>query len=170
MIQSIGLFWRHDQIYWGAGSQAGTLLGVPANSTTSDPLNFRRQSGIYVLYSDYHPIYVGQAGSGNAKLFNRLKHHLSDDLAERWDRFSWFGLRRVLNNGDLSIESQSSHPAIATVLDHIEAILIHSIEPPLNRQGGRFGNNVTRYLQVRDERLGLTGEEMLREIWKQTPD
>lgn len=165
MIQPIGLFWRHDQIYWGAGSQAGALLGVPASKTTAEPSDFCRQTGIYILYSDYRPIYVGQAGSGNAKLFGRLKRHLSDDLAERWDRFSWFGLRRVLSNGDLSAEIQSSHPAIATVLNHIEGILIHSIEPPLNRQGGRFGENVTRYLQVRDERLGPTQEQMMRELW-----
>jgi hypothetical protein len=165
MIQAIGLFWRHDRIFWGAGSNAGTLLGVPAANTTADPINFRQQTGIYVLYSDYVPIYVGQAGAGNAKLFNRLKRHRADDLAERWDRFSWFGLRRALNNGDLSKEIQSSHPPIETVLNHIEAILIHSIEPPLNRQGGRFGESVTRYLQVRDERLGPTEEEMIRDIW-----
>ena len=54
------------------------------------------------------------------------------------------------------------------VLDHIEAILIHSIEPPLNRQGGRFGESVTRYLQRRDDRLGPTEEGMIRDLWKES--
>lgn len=165
MIKSIGLFWRRDQVYWGAGSQAGALLGVPASQRTVDPIDFRTQIGIYVLYSDYDPVYVGQAGSGHAKLFARLKHHRKDDLAERWDRFSFYGLRAVLANGNLSAETQAAHPPISTVLDHVEAILIHSMEPPMNRQSGRFGQQVTRYLQVRDERLGPTAEEMIRDLW-----
>ncbi len=114
------------------------------------------------------PFTLGKRGAGNSKLFARLKHHLSDDLAERWDRFSWFGLRRVLNSGELSKATQSSHPAMEMVLDHIEAILIHSIEPPLNRQGGRFGESVTRYLQRRDDRLGPTEEGMIRDLWKES--
>ncbi|MEZ6128826.1 MAG: hypothetical protein R3C59_09100 [Planctomycetaceae bacterium] len=170
VIQTIGLYWRPDQIFWGAGSQAGKLLGVPASSTTSNPIDFREQSGIYVLYSEFHAIYVGQAGSGNQKLFARLKQHRTDDLAERWDRFTWFGLRRVLGNGDLSRENQAAHPDIATVLNHIEAILIHAMEPALNRQGGRFGNQVERYLQIRDDRLGPTPEEMIRDLWNACPD
>ena len=168
MIKSIGLFWRRDQVYWGAGSQAGALLGVPASGRSGVSIDFRTQIGIYVLYSDYDPVYVGQAGSGHAKLFARLKHHRKDDLAERWNRFSWFGLRSVLSNGNLSAETQTSHAEINTVLDHVEAILIHAIEPPMNRQSGRFGQNVVRYLQVRDERLGPTQDEMMKEIWEST--
>jgi predicted nuclease of predicted toxin-antitoxin system len=34
----------------------------------------------------------------------------------------------------------------------------------LNGQGGRFGDNVIRYKQVRDERLGLTDHEMLQRL------
>jgi len=166
MIKSIGLFWRRDQVYWGAGSKAGALLGVPSNSKTGIPVDFRDQIGIYVLYSDYNPVYVGQAGSGHAKLLSRLKHHRKDDLAERWDRFSWFGLRSALVKGRLSAETEKAHPRIGTVLNHVEAILIHSMEPPMNRQSGRFGENVTRYLQVRDERLGPTQEEMVRRLWE----
>lgn len=170
MIQTIGLFWRPDQIFWGAGSQPGKLLGVPASSTTSPPIDFREQSGIYVLYSEFHPIYVGQAGSGNQKLFARLKQHRTDDLSERWDRFSWFGLRRVLGNGDLSKENQAAHPDISVVLNHMEAVLIHAMEPAHNRQGGRFGAQVERYLQIRDDRLGPTPEEMIRDLWRALPD
>ena len=165
MIQNIGLFWRPDQIHWGAGSQPGKLLGVLASAVTSDPVDFREQSGIYVLYSEFHPIYVGQAGSGNQKLFVRLKQHRSDDLSERWDRFSWFGLRRVLNNGNLAKETQAAHPDLDVVLNHMEAVLIHAMEPAHNRQGGRFGPGVERYLQTRDDRLGPTPEEMIRDLW-----
>ena len=48
----------------------------------------------------------------------------------------------------------------------MEALLIHTSEPPLNRQGGRFGDEVEWYEQFRDPRLGPTRERMIREIWE----
>lgn len=110
MIQAIGLFWRRDNVYWGRGNQRGMLLGVPSGNVTAEPADFREQVGIYALYAEYEIVYVGQTGGGNQKLLHRLKQHRSDDLSERWDRFSWFGLRRVLNSGDLSNVNQAAHP------------------------------------------------------------
>jgi hypothetical protein len=75
------------------------------------------------------------------------------DLAERWNHFSWFGVLRVLNGGRLANKTEALHPGLAAVLNHIEVILIHSAETSMNGQGGRFGNNVRRYKQVRDEHL-----------------
>ena len=86
LISNVGFFWREDHVFWGAGSSAGSLLGVPAKNVTADVIDFREQSGIYVLYSDYKVLYVGQCGLGKQKLFTRLKQHRVDDLAERWDR------------------------------------------------------------------------------------
>jgi len=151
----MGLFWREDCVFWGAGSNRGHLIGYRTGDSKKH-IDFRRQRGIYVLYSDFRIIYIGQAGSGNASLFGRLKRHTRDDLAERWDRFSWFGLDRVLSSGRLAAPTVRAAPSTNTILDHIEGILIHAAEPPLNRQGGSFGPNVKRYLQYRDERLGLT--------------
>jgi len=56
--------------------------------------DFRFQRGIYVLYNDYGPYYVGLVRVGT--LGNRLKQHRSDSHAGEWDRFSWFGFSRVL--------------------------------------------------------------------------
>ena len=167
LVRSVGLFWREDFAYWGAGRQAGALLGVPFHATTSDPIDFRNQIGIYALYADYQLVYVGQAGVGNQTLFSRLKHHRKDDLAGRWNRFSWFGVLRVLDNGQLSSKIEALHPELATVLNHIEAILIHAAEPPMNGQGGRFGKQVTRYKQVRDGRLGRSTDEMVLQLLKE---
>lgn len=166
MIRTIGLFWRRDNVFWGRGNQAGKLLGVPAGNITAEATDFREQVGIYVLYAEYRVVYVGQTGGGNQKMLHRLKQHKGDDLAERWDRFSWFGLRRALQSGELSNVNQAAHPSLDTALNHMEAILIHAAEPPMNRQSGRFGDAVTRYLQVRDDRLGPTAEEMVREVWE----
>ncbi len=123
--------------------------------------NFREQSGIYVLYADYEVVYVGQSGFGNQKLFARLKQHRADDLGERWNRFSWFGIRRVNKSGKLSAETAAVHPTLKTVLNHVEGVLIHAVEPSMNGQKGRFGRKVVRYLQVRDSRLGPTTEKMV---------
>ncbi|MEW4526862.1 GIY-YIG nuclease family protein [Maioricimonas sp. JC845] len=170
LVQSIGLFWNEADVFWGRGSQPGAIYGLPANNVTADPIDFREQVGVYVLYADYDLIYVGQTGSGKSKLLNRLKQHRTDDLAGRWNKFSWFGLRRVLASGELSNVNQAAHPELADVLNHIEAILIHAVEPPLNRQGGRFGEVVTRYLQWRDDRLPPTLEQMVLDIHRKVVD
>lgn len=165
LIQNYGLYWREEDVFWGRGNNAGNLLGVPARNITSHPTDFRDQAGVYVLYAEYSVVYVGQAGNRNQKLFGRLKQHRRDQLANRWNQFSWFGTRRVLGGGGLSAEVEGAHSSHAEVLNHIEAILIHSAEPAQNRQGGRFGENVVQYIQYRDENLGPTLEDMIHDIW-----
>jgi hypothetical protein len=49
-------------------------------------------------------VYAGQVGSGNQKL-DRLEQHRRDSLAGRWNKFSWFGLRRVKKTQDLANEA-----------------------------------------------------------------
>jgi hypothetical protein len=138
IIKSYGLFWSETDVFWGVGSSSGSLLGVPARARSSEPVDFREQIGIYVLYAGHEMIYVGQAGSGNAKLFSRLKKHRKDVLADRWDHFSWFGLKRALNDGKLSSDSKRAASSVTMALNHMEALLIAAAEPALNRQGGRF--------------------------------
>jgi hypothetical protein len=102
------------------------------------------------------------------RLFDRLKQHTRDQLADRWSRFSWFGVRAVNQNGQLRVENMAAHAEMGDVLNHIEGILIASAEPPHNRQGGRFGEDVEQFLQDRDERLGPEPNVMLRDVWKQS--
>lgn len=101
-------------------------------------------------------IYVGQAGANDRHdLFTRLKDHRGDHLAARWSLFSWFGIRGVLPVGNrLAKKADGSHTTNAAVLNHLEAVLIAASEPPLNLQGGRFGN-ARQYLQWRDPALGI---------------
>ena len=165
LVRNYGLFWNLEDIFFGKGANGGRMLGVPARNTTADIVDFREQSGVYVLYADYQMVYVGQAGNGNQKLFDRLKQHKRDALAKRWNQFSWFGTRWVKSDLTLSAEVEGAHSTHEEVLNHIEAILIHAAEPKHNRQGGRFGEGVTQYLQVRDERLGPTMEDMIHDLW-----
>jgi hypothetical protein len=166
LIHNYGLFWRRSDVFWGKQKVKGHLLGIRADNLKAAPIDFHDQQGVYVLYDDsFKSIYVGQAGKAGQKLFTRLEQHNRDALADRWTRFSWFGTRWVKQNGELARVTASSHPTTSKVLDHIEAILISSVEPPNNRQGGRFGDEVDQYLQHRDvATLGLTEAEMLRKI------
>lgn len=166
LIRNYGLFWKAEDVYWGGGRNAGALYGVLAGKGAGDEVDFRNQRGIYVLYADYDLVYVGQNNSSN--LLTRLKQHRNDDLAGRWNRVSWFGMRAVLKKGHrLAKFNETVHVSRTHVLNHIEGILIHAAEPRLNRQGGKFGKNIERYLQVRDDRLGPNEKEILRELYKQ---
>jgi hypothetical protein len=96
-VTSYGLFWREDEIDWhpGAGyKDSFRLLGrIGSNRGKIRMVDFRHQQGIYILYDNYGPSYVGL--TRNQGLGRRLKDHKSDHLADKWDRFSWFGFRPV---------------------------------------------------------------------------
>lgn len=131
---------------------AGRLEGKLAGSKRSNPVDFREQQGIYCLYDEnFRLVYVGQAGGKNKqRLFARLKQHRTDAVSNRWTRFSWFGIRQVLQSGELKAIKQAAHPQTSDVLNHIEAILIAAGEPVHNRQSGRFGDAVEQYFQYQD--------------------
>jgi hypothetical protein len=62
--------------------------------------NFRWQLGIYILYGNHGPYYVGLTKKGKLGLGGRLKNHTEDEHQGEWDRFSWFGFRKVLGGTD----------------------------------------------------------------------
>lgn len=160
LIQNYGLFWRLDQVYWGRQRDPGRLLGRRAKKAKSNKVDFRHQRGVYVLYDDnFKIVYLGQAGGRNrGTLFKRLRKHKRDHLAQRWSRFSWFGICPVV--GDRLDERYTpASPSIEGVLNHIEGILLAAAEPPLNLQRGRFGDDVERFLQVPLDRQQDLDEE-----------
>jgi hypothetical protein len=98
------------------------------------------------------------------------QHRLRDDLVGRWDRFSWFGFRRVIGGGEPRLSVPGVEFSISTkqLLDHLEAIMIHGFEPALNGQDGRFGKGVVRYAQIRDDRLGPDDRDLIESIATKT--
>jgi hypothetical protein len=115
-------------------------------------VDFREQRGVYALYADYELVYIGQTGPGKDRLLARLKSHLSDHLAERWNRFSWFGTQGVTTQHRLSTDTAPVQPDMAKALNVLEAVSIAIAEPRLNLQRGRWGE-AKQYFQVRDARL-----------------
>ena len=70
LIKNYGIMWRRDSVFWGRGSNRGLLEGRRSGKI----IDFREQIGVYVLYDEgRRPIYIGQAGQGNARLFSRLR-------------------------------------------------------------------------------------------------
>lgn len=152
-IKNYGLLWERKYIYYGWAGVAGHLNGCRRGAPKAD---FREQSGVYILYDkDFKPIYVGQAGRGNANLFARLKQHESDHLWNRWHYFSWFGLCKVNKDGSLSRADQSERRIggkVTDALNDIEGVLILGIEPHLNKQGPKF-KGVLKFEQIVDDHV-----------------
>jgi hypothetical protein len=165
LIRNYGLFWKADEVFWGRPYAGGSLLGVPAANIKAKPVDFRDQIAIYVLYKDFTPVYVGQ--TKDQRLFGRLRQHRrSSKMRDRWTRFSWFGIRSVKSDNQLGNENIGAYTTTKWLLDHIEAVLIEAMGATMNRQGGRFGPDVAKYVQCRDPQLEPTTDQMIRQIWK----
>ena len=163
VIKNYGLMWRRDQVFWGRGRNRGVLNGRRSRRE----IDFRDQIGVYVLYDEGRsPIYVGQAGQGHARLFNRLRSHQRDSLAHRWHYFSWFGLLSVNKNGELSGWDNASKRVAGTIrstLNEIEGVLIAATEPAFNKQGARF-RGIARYRQVAHPDAEYVPQKELRDL------
>jgi hypothetical protein len=160
-ILCLGAQWRAADVYWKVSVQNAQLRGVNAKNVTAPSVNFAQQTGIYILYADYKPVYVGQA---NGSLFARLQIHFRiDDMAGRWDTFTWLGMRHAVKAG-LSTNASKFTITRTQLMDHFEAAMIHAFEPPMNGQEGRFGKKVIRYRQIRDSRLGPSDRELMESI------
>jgi hypothetical protein len=104
--------------------------------------DFRTQSGLYILYGDYGPYYVGLVHAN--RLGNRLRDHLEDRHKDQWNRFCWFGFRSVLPKPGrqgicLLMDSKPSMPVRPrSAIRDIEALLIRALGLPSNMQKTGF--------------------------------
>lgn len=154
-IKNFGYLWDRDRVYWGYQKVTGTLLGQRSGYGVVD---FREQKGVYILHStDLEVVYVGQVGSGNDSLFDRLKRHShSEELWNRWRYFSWFGWRKVNKRNHKLAAHAGGSPKVSGAseefLDEIEAVLIQVVEPRLNKQGPKWKDTL-QFDQADDVRL-----------------
>lgn len=133
-IRSYGMFWRREEVNWSPRITEGgpyRLLGRKNhNQPALQVCDFRNQAGIYVLYDDYGPYYVGLAKTA---IGNRLRDHTRDDHKNCWDRFSWFGFRRVKNATDdnglqqLGVMPKQLLSGTTNTIRDIEALLMMSL-------------------------------------------
>lgn len=141
-ITNYGHFWRRDRVNFGKKGSRGELWGYHGAIKNELFVDFRDQIGIYVLFSNTREVvYVGQAGSGTNRLLSRLRAHTRDHLRDRWEFFSWFGLRQHNKDGSLSNKQNPDSKfsgSNSDALDELEAVLIQLFEPRLNKQGSKW--------------------------------
>jgi hypothetical protein len=153
LIKAYGLFWRADEVDWepGRGRKFQVLGRVGEKRPGLRVADFRIQSGLYILYGDYGPYYVGLTRSN--RLGARLRAHLRDHHTGRWDRFSWFGFRQVLAPGVNGVSPLKTMPkaAVGNPNDEIrdmEALLIHALGLSSNLNKTNFGR-ADQWFQVK---------------------
>jgi hypothetical protein len=162
-IKNFGYLWDRDRVFWGRGKANGTLLGYHKDFGKID---FSKQKGVYLLHTrDLKIVYVGQVGSGDQNLIQRLRRHQkSAALWNRWRYFSWFGWRAINQTPKNTYYNRLANysggsPVVGgkseEFLDEIEAVLIQVVEPTLNKQGPRWKSTM-HFDQLDDDRLQLS--------------
>jgi hypothetical protein len=134
-IKNFGLFWRADEVDWNPGKGSKGAFRLLGRQGTNLPglriADFRHQQGIYILYGNHGPYYVGLTKKQG--LGKRLKDHRSNQHSDQWDRFSWFGFRRVLEGKDeVGLCKLASMATVVvgspdTVITDVEALLIRAM-------------------------------------------
>jgi len=146
LIQAFGMYWERSAVHWQAATQ---LLG--RYDRKSKTVDFANQTGVYLLFDGRDVVYAGRTGmrqSGEA-LARRLYEHTEDRLKGRWDRFSWFGLRSVHDDGKIGPVAASRNTTEASLIATLEALLIEAFEPPQNRKRGDTLRD-REFIQVED--------------------
>lgn len=141
-LRAFGMYWKRDAVIWRGRPK---ILGRQGLAATK--VNFANQIGVYLLHDRDRVIYVGRATD---TLATRLMAHTMDRLGGRWDRFSWFGLRNVGPDGEL-VDTFVPWGQLV-VIETLEALLIESLEPPLNRRRGDNFSGV-EYIQMVDPEI-----------------
>lgn len=127
IIHAFGMYWQRDLVVW---RNDPNMYGK--QQAQAKAVDFGRQKGIYILYDHHTVVYVGR--SIDRPLGKRLYEHTVDRLGSRWNRFSWFGLLDVTQEGDL--RETPLNTSLASLIATLEALLIETLEPPQNRKRG----------------------------------
>lgn len=137
---SFGIYWERDA-EWSPTKLYGEHLPDPINKKRPGVVNFAKQDAVYLLHHDREIVYVGQTVGTTAGLAERLRAHTrSPTLHSRWNRFSWFGFRKVIHDesgGGLVEAHLATGFTVRELMSVVEAILIEAVEPRNNRQGSK---------------------------------
>lgn len=133
LIHLYGELWNPDAVTWGgkgAGNK-GKLLGtVLVESGDKRDVDLWEGRGIYGLYDNFRLVYVGQAL--DQPLGKRLRDHLTDRHAGRWDMFSWYSTSTLREKNVRKPGARQVEPK--TVIQTLESLAIALTNPPLNRR------------------------------------
>lgn len=142
-INAFGMYWQRDNVLW---AKTPKLLG---QQQLGSPVDFCQQKGVYLLHDGSKVVYVGR--TTDQPLGLRLKQHTTDRLNGRWDRFSWFGIFAVSDDGTLSSTPPDTFN-VESLIATMESLLIEGLEPPQNRKRGD-DFSAAEFLQVEDPEI-----------------
>lgn len=131
IIKAFGKYWLRDKVDWSKTEPS--LIG--RQTSKSQLVDFKTMRGVYMLYDNHQLVYVGEAVKES--IAKRLKHHTKDRLCNRWNRFSWFGIDGVNQNGTIRKVNTFSVKS-DDVVKALEAIVIEGAEPLHNKRGGDY--------------------------------
>lgn len=135
LIKAYGTFWNPEIIEWGSKGRgnSGKLLGtIRFEDGTRKDINFWEARGIYVLHNEFRSVYVGKALA--TSIGTRLRDHLSDRLAGRWDMFSWYSASAPKKTTGGVTKPGKRQITPETYIDTFEALAILISDPLLNRK------------------------------------
>ena len=155
-VAAYGLHWERDKVDWSAHR----LLGYDIDPAPDQVIDFANQQGVYLLHSWQSVVYVGKTTAREGGLFQRLHNHHSRQIwSGKWERFSWFGLRRVDEAGNIIDSPKTASKEVVTAL--MEAVLIETLRPSFNNQQGNYMG--TLYRQAIDPNIAKArAQEVLR--------
>lgn len=152
VVKAFGMFWERSKVNWSKATPA--LFGIEQTGATA--IDFSTQVGVYILYDGHRPIYVGRSTS--ERIGKRLKeHHSISRFKGRWDRFSWFGLCGVSEDGQIILSDNINDNA--QLVAALEGVLIEALEPVQNRRRGD-GFVAIEYLQGDDPEMSRGREKL----------
>jgi hypothetical protein len=129
VINAFGMYWKREAVLW---TTVPKILGQ--QQLGASPVDFSGQRGVYLLHDAGRVMYVGR--TTEQALGKRLFQHTADRLNGRWDRFSWFGVFAVTQDGSLQQMDGSASFSLNNLITTMEALLIEGLEPPQNRKRG----------------------------------
>ncbi|NCT75110.1 MAG: hypothetical protein GXC78_11305 [Chitinophagaceae bacterium] len=167
LIRAFGQYWNPEIIEWGrrGPNNKGKLLGdIKFSDGGIFSIDFWEAKGVYVLFDRFKAIYVGKALESSIGF--RLRSHLSDRLAGRWDMFSFFSVSTVNKTTRDTRDPGQRQVTRGVTINSFEALAILIADPSLNRRRERFRDAheaiQTRQSNPRTERNYY--EEIIRKI------
>ena len=147
-VAAYGLHWERDKVDWSARRLYGwdDANSNPMGNYDDFAINFANQQGVYLLHSWDAVVYVGRTIAENNGLFQRLHaHHSAPAWSAKWERFSWFGIRRVNSEtGELYDGPDNASKQVVSSL--MESVLIETLRPAFNRRQGDYMGTLYRQL------------------------
>ena len=127
VITCYGQDWQRDRVQWNAPVQ---LIG--SQMMTSTEIDFAPQIGFYALGWGLGKAVEFIGFSGKRTIGECLLEHTNDRLSGRWESFSFYGLKPILQDGSFGPlpESVTSTETVASIL----SILVSVVQPKGNRR------------------------------------